>query len=73
MEKEVLNILSSLKPLCYDLQKYNALLSYLEMKVKREQSQLEHATDPIQIHRSQGKIQALRSLMKLREEVLGSE
>lgn len=73
MEKDTINILSALKPLCYDLQKYESLVAYLEMKIKREQSQLEHATDPIQIHRSQGKIQALRSLMKLRDEVLGSE
>ena len=73
MEKEQLNILSSLKPLCYDPQKYNALMDYFQMRIVMEQRRLEDLTDPIQIHRSQGKIHALRALMKLRDEVVNRE
>jgi hypothetical protein len=67
------NILSALKPLCYDAQKYNAFVDYLQMRIGVEQKRLEDLTDPIQIHRSQGKIHALRALIKLRDEVLAKE
>ena len=73
MQKEQLNILSALKPLCYDAQKYDALVGYLQMRIGMEQKRLEDLTDPIQIHRSQGKIHALRALTKLRDEVINRE
>jgi hypothetical protein len=73
MQKEQLNILSALKPLCYDVQKYDALVDYLHMRVGMEQKRLEDLTDPIQIHRSQGKIHALRALTKLRDEVISRD
>lgn len=73
MQKELKNILSALKPLCHDAQKYNAFMEYLEHKIQLEQKRLENLSDPIQIHRSQGKIQSFRALMMLREEVLAGE
>jgi hypothetical protein len=73
VQKEELNILSALKPLCYDAQKYNSLVDYLQLRIQREQKRLEDLTDPIQIHRSQGKIHAFRNLMKLRDEVISQD
>jgi hypothetical protein len=70
---EVKHVLSALKPLAYDAQKYKALTDYLSYKIQREHKVLEALTDPIQIHRSQGKIQAFRSLMSLRDEVVSSD
>lgn len=72
-EKDQLNILSALKTLCYDAQKYNALMDYLHMRIGIEQKRLEDLTDPIQIHRSQGKIHALRALTRLRDEVISKD
>lgn len=66
-------VLSALKPLAYDAQKYKALIDYLSYKIQREHKVLEALTDPIQIHRSQGKIQALRALTSLRDEVVSSD
>ena len=71
--KDELNIISALKPLVYDPQKYNALLDYLDMRIQREYKMLESSIDPIQIHRSQGKIQAFKLLKNLREEVLSGD
>ena len=71
--KEELNILSSLKPLCHDAQKYSALMDYFQMRIEREYKRLEDLTDPIQIHRSQGKIHSLRALLRLRDEVISKE
>lgn len=69
-DEEVKHVLSALKPLVHDAQKYNALMAYLDYRVKREHKSLEDLTDPIQIHRSQGKVHALRVLKRLREEVM---
>ena len=71
--KDELNILSALKPLVHDAQKYNALCDYLQLRIEREHKSLETLLDPIQIHRSQGKIQALKLLSNLRQEVLAGD
>lgn len=71
--EDVKHLFSAIKPLVYDAQKYKALTEYLSYRIEREHKTLEALTDPIQIHRSQGKIQAFRSLMSLREEVLTSD
>lgn len=72
-DEEVKGILSALKPVVHDAQKYNALMAYFDYRIKREHRSLEDLTDPIQIHRSQGKVHALRILKQLREEVLSLE
>lgn len=64
---------SSLKPLVYNSQNYNALMDYLAFRIERESKVLEDLTDPVQVHRSQGKIKAYRMLQTLREEVLATE
>jgi hypothetical protein len=73
MDKDQVNIISALKPLCHDVQKYNALMDYFQMRIKIEQKRLEDLTDPIQIHRSQGKVHMLRALSRLRDEVINRE
>lgn len=73
MQKDQINILSALKPLCHDVQKYNSLMDYFRMRIEIEQKRLEDLTDPIQIHRSQGKIHMLRALSNIREEVVNRD
>lgn len=65
--------LSPLKPLVYDAQKYNALMGYLDERISKELKRLEVTTDPIQIYQIQGRIQGLRLLFSLRDEVLNFE
>ena len=48
---------------------HNSFNDYLEELIKKEHASLENAQSIISINQSQGKIQAYRRLMYLREEV----
>ena len=61
--------MSSLKPFVNDNRLWNAFLEELEIEISREQRTLEQLSEPNDIYRSQGKIMALRKLMKLRDKV----
>ena len=51
----------------------NSFNDYLEELIKQEHASLENATSVVFINRSQGKIQAFKRLMYLREEVNNAE
>ncbi len=68
MDKQVL---SPLKPLTNNIKLLNSLFAYYDETIKLYQSSLEKANDPVEIHRMQGAIAALRKLKYMKEETNG--
>ena len=59
----------SLKPLVNNHELWNDFLQELDTNIQRCYKKLEQLSDPVEIYRAQGEIQALRKLEKLREKV----
>ena len=63
----------SLKALVNNYSLYTAFTDYLNERISVEQSKLETSSTMEDVFRHQGSIKALRRLLKLREEINGSE
>jgi|TARA_B110000908_G_scaffold49692_1_gene60732 hypothetical protein len=63
----------SLKKLVNDKILWDAFGLELDALIGAEHKTLESLSDPMQMHRSQGKIQAYRNLKYLRDKVNGSK
>lgn len=58
-----------LRPFVVDRGRWELFQEHLTNLIDNEHKQMEQATDPIQIHRSQGAVTAYRRLYKLRENI----
>lgn len=52
---------------------WEAFLEHAANEIKQYQGQLQRASEPVDIYRLQGKIDALNKLTKLRDQVNGRE
>lgn len=59
----------SLKPLVNNHELWNDFLQELDTNIQRCYKKLEQLSDPVEIYRAQGEIQALHKLGNLREKV----
>ena len=59
----------SLKPLVNNHELWTDFLQELDARINVCYKRLEQVTDPVEIYRAQGEVQALRKLEKLREKV----
>jgi hypothetical protein len=59
----------NLKPLVNNRELWTDFLQELDTNIQRCYKKLEQLSDPVEIYRAQGEIQALRKLEKLREKV----
>jgi TATA-binding protein-associated factor Taf7 len=59
----------SLKPLVNNHELWTDFLQELDTNIQRCYKKLEQLSDPVEVYRAQGEIQALRKLEKLREKV----
>lgn len=65
--------LGRLKPLVNDPVLWKAFEEYVQSKIKFSHEQMERQVDPVFIYREQGRTEALRKLLKLRDEVNGAD
>ena len=66
---EEVRILSHLKPVVNDPGHWKALTTYFEYLIEREHKLLEAAPDQLSIHRGQGRVEILRRLISLRDNI----
>lgn len=59
----------SLKPLVNNHELWTDFLQELDVRINVCYKRLEQLSDPVEIYRAQGEVQALRKLEKLREKV----
>ena len=59
----------SLKPLVNNHELWTDFLQELDTNIQRCYKKLEQLSDPVEIYRAQGEVQALASLQKLRDKV----
>jgi hypothetical protein len=64
--------LEDLKQVVNDHQQWQALSRYFESQIEKYHEDMEKQADPVLIYRAQGKVEVLRRLLKLREEVNGA-
>jgi len=62
-----------LKQLVNDKTLYDAFLEELDIRINFAYKQLEQRDEPLELHRLQGEIKALRSLKQLRDKINGEK
>ena len=62
---------NTLKPFVNNLELYNPFLEEIINRIGRVQRRLEQISDVEEMYRAQGEIRALRSMIRLREDVNG--